>query len=253
MSADRPFRFSLILPCYNEMEHIRISIEKISRFLAFVFPSGDYEIILVDDGSTDGTRDFLSSLPASDRLQIILNQKNLGRGGAVKVGMRAAKGRTCGFIDIDLEVSESYIPKLLQLIEDGADIALGTRVYKIAFAPISFIRHILSSGYVRLSHLLLDIGAADSEAGYKFFSQKACEAILRQSRFENWFFDTECVLICQNEGMRIAEQPVLFLRNPGKTSTVRVFRDTLQYLSAIRQFKAHVRAGAYGTAIKKLH
>src|SRR4030067_833154 len=75
-------RLSLILPCYNEMEHIGVSLARIREFLAFSFPAGGYEIILVDDGSSDGTRDYLTALGQSACLRVVLNPSKLGRGGA---------------------------------------------------------------------------------------------------------------------------------------------------------------------------
>ena len=239
-------RLSLVLPCYNEMEHIQVSLEQIRAFLDFAFPGDGYEIILVDDGSSDGTREFLAGLPASDRLRVVLNPANLGRGGAVKVGLRLARGRVTGFIDIDLEVSEAYIPRFVQLIEGRADLAVGSRVYKIGLNPFALFRHVVSAGYARLSHAWLGLPVSDSEAGYKFFSVRARETIVAASRFDNWFFDTECVLLAASHGLVLAEYPVLFLRNLTKTSTVRVFRDAVHYLASIRKYRRDVSGGLYG-------
>jgi len=183
---------------------------------------------------------------ASDRLRVVLNPANLGRGGAVKVGLRLARGRVTGFIDIDLEVSEAYIPRFVQLIEGRADLAVGSRVYKIGLNPFALFRHVVSAGYARLSHAWLGLPVSDSEAGYKFFSVRARETIVAASRFDNWFFDTECVLLAASHGLVLAEYPVLFLRNLTKTSTVRVFRDAAQYLASIRKYRRDVSGGLYG-------
>lgn len=241
----RDLRLSLILPCYNEMEHIGVSLARIREFLAFSFPAGGYEIILVDDGSSDGTQGYLSALGQSDSLRVVLNPSNLGRGGAVKVGMGLARGRATGFIDIDLEVSEVYIPKFVQLIEGGADVAVAARVYKIGFGPLALTRHALSAGYGKVSHAWLGLPVTDTEAGYKFFSERAREIVRVASRFDHWFFDTECVLLADAHGLAVVEHPVLFLRNTTKTSTVRIVRDTIQYLASIREYRRWVREGLY--------
>lgn len=241
---------SLILPCYNEMGHIERSLREIAAYLEFVFPN-NYEIILVDDCSTDGTRDFLNKVSTGHEyknMRVELNTRNLGRGGAVKRGLQLARGSVCGFMDIDREVSEVYIPKFVQCIKAGADIVVASRIYKVSLSPRILLRHVLSQGYRMLVRALLRTKALDSEAGYKFFSERARRSILELSRFDDWFWDTEVTELCALLGYRLAEVPTLFIRDGSKTSTVRVFHDVVAYLRAISNFKALLKAGKYTIA-----
>ena len=236
---------SLILPCYNEFEHIADSLKKISSYLTMVLPAGFFEIILIDDGSVDGTRNFLKKLEPSDQYRIEFNEANLGRGGAVKRGLELASGEITGFMDIDREVSEVYLPAFIKRIQEGADLVLGSRTYNWTMNPFSLSRHIASVGYRKLTKLPLSSPVHDSEVGYKFFSKRARDAILKTSHFNNWFWDSECVQIALLNGFKISEVPVLFIRNPKKTSTVNLFPDILQYLKAIAQFKKLKASGVY--------
>jgi dolichyl-phosphate beta-glucosyltransferase len=227
------------------MDHIERSLPRITGYLGYVFPTRAHEVILVDDGSTDGTREFLSRLRPSDSLRVEFNEKNLGRGGAVKRGLRLARGRITGFMDIDREVSESYIPRFVEEIERGSDLVVASRSYNVSANPWVLSRHLASTGYRKLVNAVIGLPVADSEAGYKFFSPQAREAILELSRFDNWFWDTEVVKICELAGFSISEIPVLFLRDLTKTSTVHLARDTKLYLESIRRYRRLEREGAY--------
>ncbi len=241
----RGIEVSLILPCFNEMEHIQTSLKKISDYMAFVFPMSRYEILLIDDASTDGTRDWLKNLEWPN-CKVSLNETNLGRGGAVKQGMKLSQGSVVGFMDIDCEVSESYLSKFVQEVKGGADLSVGRRVYHLSLRPYILLRHFLSQCYKALLRYAFECKTLDSEVGYKFFSRQLVDYILAQSQFDDWFWDTEVILLSERMNFNIIEIPVLFLRNPRKTSTVKVFRDSMNYLKAFSKYKNLMKKGAYG-------
>src|SRR5437868_4417974 len=139
-------KVSLILPCYNEVEHIQVSLQKILAFLDFCLPQSDYEIILVDDFSTDGTRDWLKAFEHPN-CRSLCHDKNLGRGAAVKTGIKNATGDIIGFMDIDCEVSEQYLMNFIKMIFEGNDLAIGNRIYRVNLNPYTIFRHLLSLGY----------------------------------------------------------------------------------------------------------
>ena len=233
-------RFSLVLPCYNEREHIEVSLQKIRTSLDFSLGNENYEILLVDDGSEDGTREHLKSISNEKNIKVFFHPENRGRGAAVKQGLKLAQGNSTGFIDIDCEVSEVYIPKCLQIVEEGSDLVIGARTYSVSFSPRGIMRYLSHEGYKKVVKHALKTKVSDSETGYKFFSQRAKEKILSESRFDNWFFDTEVIQICESGGLKIEEVPVLFVRNSKKTSTVRVIPDSLNYLKSLYRFKRQI-------------
>src|SRR5689334_10645047 len=120
---------SLIVPCYNEAAHLEGSVRTVIEVLELT--PWTWEIVFVDDGSVDGTREIITRLAGADpRCRFIFHEENRGRGAAFKTGFAASHGRVTGFVDIDLEVHARYIPSLVTEIEKhGADIATGDRHY----------------------------------------------------------------------------------------------------------------------------
>lgn len=229
---------TLILPCFNEAGIFADSLQKITSVLAV--SKFSYEIIFVDDGSTDGTRDLIPGIKAAPipgiKTKAIIHKKNMGRGQAVMDGIAAAKGEVVGYIDIDLEVSPVYIPQMVQLIlQKKADIVIGKRYYRTSIGSI--LREVLSRGYMWFSDKMIQTGGLDTESGYKFFNRTKIVPILKQIEHKGWFWDTEIMVKSQRAGLRIYEEPVLFLRRFDKISSVHVVRDTIDYIIQLWKFR----------------
>lgn len=225
---------SLVLACFNEGPTLVRSLEKIVEVLDST--KYKWEIIAIDDCSKDNTLSILKKFAGKKKnVSVFANQKNIGRGGTVTQGLKKAKGKIAGFIDVDLEVSPIFIPEFARAIEKGADLAIATRIYKESFSSVN--RWILSKGYTLITRMFLSLDIKDTEAGYKFFNLKKILPILKKTHDKKWFFDTEIVLISARNKLKIAEIPVLFLRRIEKKSTVRIIPDTLAYLKAIYLFK----------------
>jgi glycosyltransferase involved in cell wall biosynthesis len=231
-----PPELSLVIPCYNEATHLRASAAALLRCLDR--SRLDYEVVFVDDCSRDATREILAEVCASSaRCRAIHHERNRGRGAAFKTGFAAATGRVTGFIDIDLEIHPLYIPQLVSLIEDeGYDVATGHRYYLLSQTH-ALHRHVLSKAYRWLCRLALGFGVRDSETGCKFFRRETATGVVLGSANDGWFWDTEVMARAALENLRIAEMPVLFLRQPDKPSSVRIFRDTWRYLVDLHRFR----------------
>lgn len=226
---------SLILPCYNEEPIFTESVKRIIDVLSLTRLS--YEIIFVDDKSRDNTAQLIQNTctiyPHTNALYHTINK---GRGKTVTDGIKEAKGTVVGYIDIDLEVSPVYIPLLVDMIlEKRADVAIGKRMYRTNIQSIP--REILSFGYQWLSNYLIGTGNLDTESGYKFFNRKKILPVLALTRHSHWFWDTEIIVLAKRKGLRIAEVPVLFLRRFDKTSSVRIVRDSIDYLQSLWAFR----------------
>ncbi len=231
-----PPDLSLVIPCYNESSHLRDSVARLLRTL-----DGsrlDYEVVFVDDCSNDDTRAILREVcTESARCRGIFHESNKGRGGAFKTGYGASAGYVCGFIDIDLEIDALYIPALVSLIrDDGYDIATGHRFFLLRQTR-QLHRHLLSHSYRIISQFALGFEIKDSETGCKFFKRATATRVVLGTRNDGWFWDTEVMAHAALQGLRIVEMPVLFLRKPDKPSTVRIFRDSWQYLKNLRDFR----------------
>jgi len=219
---------SLILPCYNEAGLFATSVARIKGVLDASTYS--YEVIFVDDASHDGTQTRITDYCRSHRaFRNILHSVNAGRGRTVTDGIRAARGTVVGYIDIDCEVDPIYIPKMISMIlADRADVVIGKRYYRTS--PRAMVREILSRGYQWLSDEMIGTGGLDTETGYKFFSRKKILSVLPKAKNPGWFWDTEIMVFARGAGLRILEEPVLFLRRFDKHSSVNVIRDTGDYL-----------------------
>lgn len=232
---DQKPKVSIIIPCYNEEWHLERNYQEIIHTMATV--SYDYELIFVDDGSSDGTREIIKKIAEyHDRVRYIFHGQNRGRGAAVRTGLAAANGDIAGFLDIDLEVHSRYIPAMIQAVEDGADVVCGDRTYKMPLSLYDLFRDFLSLMYTVLVRVFLHIGVKDTEVGYKFFNMKTARKLVEFTHNDGWFWDTEVIATARIRGLNISEIPMVYERNPEKISTVKPIRDSIGYMKALLSF-----------------
>jgi len=230
---------SLVIPCYNEEGVFSDSIRRIIDLLKL--SKLDFEIVLVDDKSTDGTRELIKGVARKEkRVSYCFHGKNEGRGAAVRDGIKRARGRVVGYIDIDLEVPESNILSHYLEIERGCDVAYADRTTSSSMGvhPRTFM-HVL---YIYLTRFLLRFDFGDTNAGCKFFNRKKIIPVLECVKDGHWFWDTEILFRSRQAGLRMKRVPAIYVRNRKKKSTVRVFSDTVYFIKKIFQFSREVKA-----------
>lgn len=229
---------SLVLACYNESEIFEESAKKIDEF--FSGHGYSYELIFVEDKSRDNTKELIEKfVKGMKHCTAIFHEKNTGRGRTVADGIRAARGKITGFIDMDLEVPIEQVVPLIDSIRKGSDIAIGHRIY--VTKPKYIHRHLLSKAYSLLSKIALGHNFSDTEAGCKFFNREKIIPFLEKTKTNGWFWDTEIVLRPHFAGLKIEEVPVLFIKNEKSTSTVRIFSDSIDYLRNLARFSGEFR------------
>lgn len=234
---------SVIIACYNEEAHLRQSVDAITSMLNdSVF---SYELIFIDDTSEDKTRGIIASfVKKNKKFRALYHPVNQGRGKAVRDGIAIARGNVVGFIDIDLEVSPVYIPWFVNVIMKGnADVVTGLRVYREGIASLH--RSVLSRGYSWLVRSVLGIPLRDTETGYKFFNRKKILPILKKTKSNGWFWDTEIMTYAYYAGLVIREEPVLFIRRFDKQSSVRLVQDTFAYIKNLVGFHSQLVKQGY--------
>lgn len=232
---------SLVLACYNEEPLLVQSVRDIVDVLEASRLS--YEIIFVDDASQDRTRSLIDALLKEYEgravMRALFHNRNIGRGGAVRDGFRAAQGEIVGYLDVDLEIQASAILSCVLALRRGYDVASAKRLY--AFTWRSVDRHVLSKGYAWLVRQVLGIRElTDTESGCKFFRRDALEPVLRQCEHVGWFWDTEIMVRCHAAGLRMTEVPLLYLRRFDKTSSVHPWKDTWDYLVQLFRFRMKI-------------
>ena len=235
---------SVILPCFNEGPTFEKSVEKILVQLKQL--KKNWEIIFVEDKSIDDTKKSVESLVKKIKnSRTIYHAKNYGRGKSVEDGIRVAWGSICGYLDVDLEVSEKYIPLFIKEVEAGNDLVVGKRFYEGGLKSI--VRVILSKGYAFLFKLTVDVPVDDTETGYKFFNRRKILPILKKVKSKHWFWDTEICERSYGGGLKISQIPVLFKRRTDKKSTVKIIPDTIDYISNLIKLKFRIANFKYQT------
>jgi len=229
-------KVSLVLACYNEEQILETSFAEIREILREL--GRPFEVIFVDDASRDRTREILRALVAAHSdldLNVILHERNQGRGATVTDGFRAARGEITGYLDVDLEVHCRYVPSLVRALDQGADVATVRRIY--AFQILRLDRYLMSRGYSFLVRRLLGVDLQDTETGFKFFRREKLLPVLDQIRDPGWFWDTEFMVRALRRGLRIVEIPGAYLRRYDKASTVRGLRDSAEYFLKLLSFR----------------
>lgn len=228
---------SLTLPLFNEGEILQKNLYSIYNVL---HKKGkfSYEIILIDDCSTDRTPVIAKKFADehSDVVQFFQHKKNLGRGGTVADGFNRSKGDIVGFIDVDCEASPIYILDFVpDLLEGRVDGITGLRIYP--FQVSTWLRSLMSLTYRHFVYSWLGVGYKDRQAGYKFFRKEKIVPLLPHIHDAHWFWDTEIMVIAHLAELNIEERPILFFRDASKKSTVKLFRDSINMIIALVRYR----------------
>lgn len=196
-------KVSVIIPVYNEKHTIE---EIIRRVKAQNIAS---EILIVDDGSTDGTRQILESMDGEGEIKVIFHERNLGKGAAVRTGIQNASGDVLLIQDADLEYDPRDYSSLLQPIEEGlADVVYGSRFLGAARRPVMFWHMLANKLLTLLTNVLYDTILTDMETGYKVFKKEIVEDLkLRANRFD---FEPEFSAKILKRKVRVFEVPIVF-------------------------------------------
>lgn len=196
-------KLSVIIPVYNEVESIQTILKRVQDTKLV------HEIVIVDDGSKDGTRDVLKELDGKDGLRVILHEKNQGKGAAVRTGMAAAKGDVLLIQDADLEYDPRDYPELLRPIEEGlADVVYGSRFLGRAHRVTMFWHMVANKSLTLLTNILYDTILTDMETGYKVFRREVIEGMVIRANSFN--FEPEFTAKILKRKYRIFEVPITF-------------------------------------------
>jgi dolichyl-phosphate beta-glucosyltransferase len=197
------------MPAYNEASRIGQSLEKILQFLEH--KSWAYEILIVNDGSRDRTLEVVDAYrERTDRLNVLDLGENRGKGFAVREGMLAATGRYALFTDTDLSTPIGEVDKLLEALEGGFDVAIGSRALPASDVRVhqKWYRETGGRLFNKVVQLLTLPGIRDTQCGFKCFTKEAARRVFSRQRLPGWSFDVEILFIAQRLGFSIKEVPV---------------------------------------------
>lgn len=207
----KQIHLTILIPSYNEGKIIKKTIKEISDFLAK--KNYTWEIVVVDDGSSDDSSDIVKSLQ-SPNLNLIGYKVNRGKGGALKEGVRYAKGKFIIFTDADLSVPIDSVDAFLEALEGGrSEVAIGTRKIKSAKVLIHqpWWRENLGKGFTFITRLITGVNVSDFTCGFKGFTSESAKKIFGQSLITRWAYDAEILFLTKKYGYTISEIPVIWI------------------------------------------
>ncbi len=244
---------SIIIPAYNEEKNLFVNITKFNEYLSK--QSYDYEILIVNDGSTDKTHEIAAKLALQiNKLKLINNKINRGKGTAVRQGLLSAKGKYRLFIDADGSTSINHIDQIWGHFNKGYDIVIGsrnTRDAKGAYIELiqTFWKKFFSICGNRIIQKIVVPGIWDTQCGFKAFTQKAAEDIISRTKTNRWAVDVEILALAYLLKYKIAIIPVHWKNFP--YSRVRP-RDYLFTLVDVFKIKWNLINGRYNYGKHKM-
>lgn len=221
-------RLSVIVPAYNEGATIKQNLLEIKKALKTYVDS--FEILAVDDGSSDNTKEQILEAASTDPEIVYAGyEKNRGKGGAIKHGVSEARGDVIGFIDADLDISPDHLVRYLEHMEQtGCDVVIGSKMHKESKLDYPPLRKFVSLGYYIGLKILFGMNIKDTQTGVKLYKASLIKKVAPLLKVKGYAFDIEALALCAHEGARIDPMPVeiVFKRNAsfGRISLGDIFK-----------------------------
>lgn len=238
-------KLSVVVPAYNEARRILPSLDRIFSYLDEHHP--DHELILVDDGSTDGTVAAVQQhCGHRPQLRVVSYGGNRGKGYAVRTGALQANGDVVLFSDADLSTPIEEMEKMLTLVQEY-DLVIGTRAHKNSeirrHQP--WYREIAGKFFNLMVRLIVGLRFHDTQCGFKLFRRDSMSAVLRGLQVDRFAFDVEIIACAQAAGLKVAEVPVVWINCPG--STVGLWQGVQAYVDLFQIRRRARRLSAAGS------
>ncbi len=235
---------SVIIPAYNEAKRISATLESVEHYLRGT--GMNYEVVVVDDGSDDSTREAVSEAGRRmTRLMLIENGVNRGKGFSVRNGFLNSSGKFALFSDADLSTPIEELERFMEEAASGADIVIGSRAARgadiIKRQPL--YRMLMGKTFNKIVRALAVRGISDTQCGFKLFRRSSCEDIFREQRIERFAFDVELLFLAAKKGLDVREVPVRWTNSP--MSKVNAVRDSARMLLDIIKVRIDYMKGLY--------
>lgn len=224
---------SLVIPAFNEEDRLGTTLSKITEYLPGL--SIDYEVIVVDDGSGDKTYEIAKDF--GKKVKALTLGRNCGKGAAVRNGVLQALGDFVFFSDADLSTPISELPKLLNSLQNGSDVAIGSRAvdYSMIREHQPFYREWMGKTFNKIVQLVVLKGIKDTQCGFKGFSSQAAKRIFTNAKIDGFGFDVEILYLARKFKLSISEIPVEWYND--SRSKVSPVKDSLKMLTEIFRIK----------------
>jgi dolichyl-phosphate beta-glucosyltransferase len=236
---------SVIIPAYNEELRLPSTLRKILNYLSSA--GYDFELIVVDDGSSDGTVALVNRIAAEDgRVRLLSNNGRRGKGFSVRNGILSASGRYRVFSDADLSTPIEEVEKLIGRLKSGCDVVFGSRALSDSDVVVreAWYRDAMGKVFGFLVRSIALPGVSDSQCGFKGFSGNVASRLFALQRLTGFAFDVEILFIARKMGLSTEEVPVRWIDSP--KSKVNPVLDSFKMLCELIKIRINNATGAYG-------
>lgn len=239
---------SIVIPAYNEGARLGPTLD---RVLDFVHQQNwDAEVIVVDDGSRDNTADLVRQYAQKNgTVRLVQNPGNHGKGYSVRNGVLNAQGAIVLFTDADLSSPIEEAPKLLDAIQAGADVAIGSRWLRTELQTQrqSVARQIMGRAFNVLLRILLRLPFKDTQCGFKAFRRSAAKVLFPLQKIEGWGFDPEILFLACKLNLKVAEVPVVWAHDEG--TRINPLADGSKMILEMMRIRWYSVTGKYGETV----
>ncbi len=236
---------SVVIPAYNEEKRLPATLRSVVKFLSG--KSYPWEVLVVDDGSKDGTANLVRATSiTTPQVKLLQYGHNRGKGFAVRFGMVRAKGKFRLFMDADNSTTIDHFDKFFPYFDKGFDVVIGSR--DVAGAEINIHQAWWKETLGDLGNLWIQFwavpGVKDTQAGFKVFSGKATDEVFPRLLIDRWGFDVEALAIARACGYKISEQPIRWKNDPNSkvspSAYIEVFKEVVQVRLNIWRGRYHL-------------
>ena len=224
----------ITIPVYNEEDALPRTISVLTAFLAENLPN-PWQIVIADNASTDDTQAVSETLCREHPGVRYLRIPQKGRGRALRTSWLESEADIVSYMDADLSTDLIHFPQLIQSIESGYHIAVGSRLSRESRVSRGFKREFISRSYNLLINAMFFTGLPDAQCGFKALTRATAQAIVPSIKNNNWFFDTELLIIAAKRGFKIASVPVRWDDDP--TSTVNIVGTATEDLKGLLRLR----------------
>jgi len=231
----------VVIPVLNEAHVLEKSVTTVIAYLRSHLPYR-WQIVIVDNGSTDGTQDVAQRLCHRQPEVRFLHLHQRGRGRALRHAWLQGKADIVCYMDVDLSTDLQHLPGLIDAIAlEGYDVATGSRLMRQSQTKRSVKREAISRIYNMFVKAVLSTKFSDAQCGFKALSRKAVEAIIPQVEDQSWFFDTELLVLAEKQGYRIKDIPVIW--NEDDDTRVKILQTGWEDIKGVFRLRQQLWSG----------
>ena len=236
----------IVIPVLNEAHVLEASVDRVLAYARHNLPYR-WQIVVVDNGSTDGTQEVARRIAEREPRMRFLHLHQRGRGRALRHAWLQGSADIVCYMDVDLSTSLDHLPELIGAIaQEGYDLSTGSRLMRESKTRRSFKREVISRIYNVFVKAILGTRFSDAQCGFKAVSRRAVETIVTQIEDQSWFFDTEMLVLAEKQGYRIKDIPVLWLEDDD--SRVKIFSTGWEDIKGVFRLRRQLWTGRLAAA-----